>query len=134
MSTLETTRCMETSRLILVRLFGYTLLLGANLLTQALRPLSIHRRHWASALTVDTSCTNEHSLASRMTSHEQQRPTSCGLAGKLAGLDKKLCRSLEQEVQTGSSPLELSRSPVGPLSESQRWPLSSAVSILPYSC
>lgn len=37
---------------------------------------------------------------------------------KLAGLDKKLCRSLEQEVQAGSSPLELSRSPVGPLSES----------------
>ena len=41
-------------------------------------------------------------------------------AGKLAGLDKKLCRSLEQEVQAGSSPLELSRSPVGPLSEAAR--------------
>ncbi|KAL6763070.1 Maf1 regulator-domain-containing protein [Haematococcus lacustris] len=37
---------------------------------------------------------------------------------KLAGLDKKLSKSLEQEVQTGSSPLELSASPVGPLSES----------------
>lgn len=37
---------------------------------------------------------------------------------KLAGLDKKLSRSLDQEVQTGSSPLELSRSPVGPLAES----------------
>lgn len=37
---------------------------------------------------------------------------------KLAGLDKKLSKSLDQEVQTGSSPLELSRSPLGPLSES----------------
>lgn len=37
---------------------------------------------------------------------------------KLAGLDKKLSKSLDQEVQTGSSPLELSASPVGPLSES----------------
>lgn len=37
---------------------------------------------------------------------------------KLAGLDKKLSRSLDVEVQSGSSPLELSLSPVGPLSES----------------
>ncbi|KAK9817853.1 hypothetical protein WJX72_003161 [[Myrmecia] bisecta] len=37
---------------------------------------------------------------------------------KLAGLDKKLSRSLEQDVQLGSSPLEMSKSPVGPLSES----------------
>jgi len=37
---------------------------------------------------------------------------------KLAGFDKKLSRSLDQEVQTGSSPLELSMSPVGPLSDS----------------
>jgi hypothetical protein len=40
---------------------------------------------------------------------------------KLAGLDKKLSKSLEQEVQvatsTGTSPLELSRSPVGPLTD-----------------
>ncbi|WIA14578.1 hypothetical protein OEZ86_013063 [Tetradesmus obliquus] len=41
---------------------------------------------------------------------------------KLAGLDKKLSRSLDQEVQqvassSGSSPLELSRSPVGPLTD-----------------
>eukprot|EP00879_Flechtneria_rotunda_P003987 GHRR01004227.1.p2 GENE.GHRR01004227.1~~GHRR01004227.1.p2 ORF type:complete len:240 (+),score=62.72 GHRR01004227.1:2343-3062(+) len=40
---------------------------------------------------------------------------------KLAGLDKKLSRSLDQEVQqvaqTGSSPLELSKSPLGPLTE-----------------
>lgn len=42
------------------------------------------------------------------------------LAGKLAGLDKKLSRSLDQEVQMGSSPLELSKSPVGPLAESAR--------------
>ena len=41
-------------------------------------------------------------------------------AGKLAGLDKKLSRSLDQEVQMGSSPLELSKSPVGPLAESAR--------------
>lgn len=41
-------------------------------------------------------------------------------AGKLAGLDKKLSKSLDQEVQTGSSPLELSRSPLGPLAESSR--------------
>uniref|UniRef100_A0A7S1SVR9 Repressor of RNA polymerase III transcription n=1 Tax=Tetraselmis chuii TaxID=63592 RepID=A0A7S1SVR9_9CHLO len=38
---------------------------------------------------------------------------------KLAGFDKKLSRSLEQEVQAGTSPLELSASPVGPLTESQ---------------
>lgn len=37
---------------------------------------------------------------------------------KLAGLDKKLSRSLDQEVQMGSSPFEMSKSPVGPLSES----------------
>uniref|UniRef100_A0A383VQV6 Repressor of RNA polymerase III transcription n=1 Tax=Tetradesmus obliquus TaxID=3088 RepID=A0A383VQV6_TETOB len=41
---------------------------------------------------------------------------------KLAGLDKKLSRSLDQEVQqvassSGSSPLELSRSPVAPLTD-----------------
>lgn len=43
---------------------------------------------------------------------------------KLAGLDKKLSKSLEQEVQVGSSadgsPLELSRSPVGPLTDASR--------------
>lgn len=37
---------------------------------------------------------------------------------KLTGLDKKLSKSLDLEVQMGSSPLELSVSPVGPLSES----------------
>lgn len=36
---------------------------------------------------------------------------------KLAGLDKKLSRSLEEDVMS-SSPLELSKSPVGPLAES----------------
>mmetsp|Transcript_2943 Transcript_2943/g.6447 ORF Transcript_2943/g.6447 Transcript_2943/m.6447 type:complete len:233 (+) Transcript_2943:170-868(+) len=36
---------------------------------------------------------------------------------KLAGLDKKLSKSLDQEVQLDSSPLELSASPVGPLAE-----------------
>ena len=42
-------------------------------------------------------------------------------AGKLAGLDKKLSRSLEAEVQEGSSPQEMmGKSPVGPLSESSR--------------
>lgn len=40
--------------------------------------------------------------------------------GKLAGLDKKLSRSLEEDVMS-SSPLELSKSPVGPLAESTRW-------------
>ena len=43
-------------------------------------------------------------------------------AGKLAGLDKKLSRSLDQDVHLGSSPLELSKSPVGPLAESSRCP------------
>lgn len=38
--------------------------------------------------------------------------------GKLAGLDKKLSRSLEEEVIESSSPAELGKSPVGPLSES----------------
>lgn len=36
---------------------------------------------------------------------------------KLAGFDKKLSKSLDKEVETGSSPLELSASPVGPLAE-----------------
>ena len=44
----------------------------------------------------------------------------CCAAGKLAGLDKKLSRSLEEEVMESSSPLELSKSPVGPLHESNR--------------
>jgi len=38
---------------------------------------------------------------------------------KLAGLDKKLSKSLDNEVQMeGTSPLEMSKSPVGPLAES----------------
>ncbi|GBF98817.1 transcription regulator [Raphidocelis subcapitata] len=37
---------------------------------------------------------------------------------KLAGLDKKLSKSLDEEVAAGSSPQELSMSPVGPLSDS----------------
>ncbi|GBF96426.1 repressor of RNA polymerase III transcription [Raphidocelis subcapitata] len=37
---------------------------------------------------------------------------------KLAGLDKKLSQSLDGEVLTGSSPQQLSMSPVGPLSDS----------------
>ena len=41
-------------------------------------------------------------------------------SGKLAGLDKKLSRSLDAEVALGSSPLELSMSPVGPLAEPSR--------------
>ena len=43
-------------------------------------------------------------------------PTPSSL-GKLAGLDKKLSRSLDAEVATGCSPAELSKSPVGPLSD-----------------
>ena len=42
-------------------------------------------------------------------------------AGKLAGLDKKLSRSLEADVQEASSPMELGKSPLGPLSESSRY-------------
>lgn len=38
--------------------------------------------------------------------------------GKLAGLDKKMSRSLDAELESGSSPLELSASPLGPLAES----------------
>ena len=41
-------------------------------------------------------------------------------AGKLAGLDKKLSRSLDEDVRVSSSPLEYSKSPVGPLSEASR--------------
>lgn len=44
-------------------------------------------------------------------------PPHPALTGKLAGLDKKLSRSLEEEVAASSSPLELSKSPVGPLHE-----------------
>ncbi len=51
---------------------------------------------------------------------ECQSDSMLGVAGKLAGLDKKLSRNLDQEVQLGSSPLELSKSPVGPLAESSR--------------
>jgi hypothetical protein len=46
-------------------------------------------------------------------------------AGKLAGLDKKLSRSLDAEVQqitdSSPSPFELSRSPVGPLTDPARY-------------
>lgn len=42
------------------------------------------------------------------------------IIGKLAGLDKKLSRSLEEEVMESSSPSELSKSPVGPLVDSNR--------------
>lgn len=37
---------------------------------------------------------------------------------KLAGLDRKLCKNLEEDVEADSSPLQLSMSPVGPLAES----------------
>jgi hypothetical protein len=37
---------------------------------------------------------------------------------RLQGFDKKLSKSLEEEVMLSSSPVELSKSPVGPLSES----------------
>lgn len=39
------------------------------------------------------------------------------LAGKLQGFDRKLSKSLEDEFIEGSSPAELSASPVGPLSD-----------------
>lgn len=41
-------------------------------------------------------------------------------AGKLAGLDKKLSRSLEADVAEGSSPQDMGKSPMGPLSEASR--------------
>lgn len=47
-------------------------------------------------------------------------PYPAPAAGKLAGLDKKLSRSLEEDVMEASSPLELSKSPVGPLTEATR--------------
>ena len=43
------------------------------------------------------------------------------VAGKLAGLDKKLSRSLEADVAEGSSPQEMGKSPMGPLSEASRY-------------
>ncbi len=39
-------------------------------------------------------------------------------AGKLAGLDKKMSKSLDAELEAGMSPMELSRSPLGPLTDS----------------
>lgn len=42
------------------------------------------------------------------------------VAGKLAGLDRKLCKNLEEDVEQGCSPDELCQSPVGPLAESSR--------------
>ena len=41
-------------------------------------------------------------------------------AGKLVGLDRKLCKNLEEDVEADCSPLQLSKSPVGPLAESSR--------------
>lgn len=48
-------------------------------------------------------------------------PPRCG-AGKLAGLDKKLSRSLEASVAEGASPssMDLGKSPMGPLTEATR--------------
>lgn len=51
-------------------------------------------------------------------SNQCATPPQHSPAGKLAGLDKKLSASLDAEVQAGSSPQELSMSPVGPLSDS----------------
>lgn len=59
-------------------------------------------------------------------------PTAAAAAGKLAGLDKKLSRSLDAEVaqitDSSTSPLELSRSPVGPLTDPARWARAWTVS------
>ena len=60
--------------------------------------------------------TSAPSAPARPLAPNPRPPTSA--AGKLAGLDKKLSRSLEEEVGASSSPLELSKSPVGPLHES----------------
>lgn len=58
-----------------------------------------------------------HACDPRTHTHARTR----ALAGKLAGLDKKLSKSLDQEVQsTGSSPLAMAASPMGPLAESSR--------------
>ena len=40
-------------------------------------------------------------------------------------MDKKLSRSLEADVQEGSSPSDMGKSPMGPLSESSRCVLSA---------
>ena len=47
--------------------------------------------------------------------------TTAPPAGKLAGLDKKLSSNLEDTVKESSSPVELSKSPVGPLADPTRW-------------
>ena len=47
-------------------------------------------------------------------------PALAPSAGKLAGLDKKLSRSLEADVAEGSSPRDMGKSPMGPLSEASR--------------
>lgn len=61
-----------------------------------------------------------HALFCAQRHGAQSAPPAPRAAGKLAGLDKKLSQSLEAEVASESSPLELSMSPVGPLSDSAR--------------
>ena len=56
-------------------------------------------------------------LACSPSSQPQPQTNKKTPTGKLAGLDKKLSRSLDAEVATGCSPAELSKSPVGPLSD-----------------
>ncbi len=63
----------------------------------------------------------QHGVPFRVCLRKPWLGVSCSLAGKLAGLDKKLSKSLEQDVQIGSSPQQLSASPVGPLSDSNRY-------------
>ena len=46
------------------------------------------------------------------------RTTLQAFSMRMQGLDKKLSKSLEEEVMHSSSPQDLARSPVGPLSES----------------
>ena len=48
------------------------------------------------------------------------RPFHSTTAGKLTGLDKELSKSIDINLQNGTSEAELSSSPVGPLGQASR--------------
>ncbi len=94
--TLANTMCMGTWKHILVRQRSLPCKAGMPVVTYCLQPPSEVQDTW----------------------FVSERGTRT--AGKLAGLDRKLCKNLEEDVEADCSPLQLSKSPVGPLAESSR--------------
>ena len=91
----------------------------------------LQRRCAASMKTAKALCSqHEDCRRSVQPAHRLQKPAprrsvltqvTASPAGKLAGLDKKLSNNLEDTVKESSSPVELSKSPVGPLADPTRW-------------